>query len=468
MRLHFFTARAVMTRRSRPAGGRRLLRTGVVAVAGLALVGSLFPTAAFAATTGFSITGSVKNASAAAVPGVAVAACNTAFDVHTDPCSTAAMTAADGTFTLTGLASREYVVMLTDPAGKYPSGWYAASGFTIDPRAATKVLVGTVPITAGIHVAYPAIFALNGRITGSDGSPMPGAFVSPMPTTIMGVSDNLRMSSGNDGRFSIPVVRGTYWIYVSDETRTAPRFYPQPYRAGGATSGPATVILVVADVTGLDLRLQPASRISGHVAGTVTNVEISGCPTGPTGSCEGLVFHGTATFDYTIAVVPTKVVVRINGSANSATLPGFWTKAGLVAARARATVIDVTSKDAAGVDFTTVALKTGIHAGTATGGLFSTKTVTVKKGTSVTMKITLAKGFAGAKVQVQAAVFDAKGVPGLFKTVATKTVGAGGTIFYTTKPATMTGYRARYVPPQEFLDDGATPAYSVPIIVKVN
>jgi hypothetical protein len=91
----------------------------------------------------------------------------------------------------------------------------------------------------------------------------------------------------------------------------------------------------------------------------------------------------------------------------------------------------------------------------------------VKKGTSVTMKITLAKGFAGAKVQVQAAVFDASGVPGLFTTVATKTVAANGTIFYTTKVSTMTGYRARYVPPQEFADDGITPTYSVNIVVRV-
>jgi hypothetical protein len=90
----------------------------------------------------------------------------------------------------------------------------------------------------------------------------------------------------------------------------------------------------------------------------------------------------------------------------------------------------------------------------------------VKKGTSVTMRITLAKGFAGAKVQVQAAVFDASGVSGRFRTVATKTVPASGTIFYTTKVPSMTGYRARYVPPQELVDDGITPAYSVNIVVQ--
>jgi hypothetical protein len=439
----------------------------MVAVAGLALVGSLLPAAAVAAPATYSITGRVKNVSAAAVPGIAVAACLAAFDVHTDPCSPAATTAADGTFTLTGLAARAYVVMVSDPAKRYPPGWHAPGGFTIDHRAATRVPVGTAPVTAGINVVYPAVFRLSGRITGSDGSPMPGAIVSPMPADILGVSDNMRGSTGNDGRFSIPVVGGPYRIYISDGSPTAPRFYEQPYRAGGATSGPATVIPVAGDVTGLDLRLQPASRISGHVGGTVKGVWISGCPTGPTASCEGSGVVGIATFDYTFAVPATKIVVRVTGAANSPTLPGYWTDAGLVPDSARATVLDVTSTDATGVDFTTVALMTGIHAGSSKVGPFGAKPITVKKGTAVTMRITLAKGFAGAKVQVQAAVFDARGVPGLFTTVATKTVPVSGTLYYTTRVSTMTGYRARYVPPPELVDDGITPAYSVNIVVRV-
>ena len=409
----------------------------------------------------------MKNVSAAPLPGIAVAACTAAWDVHTDPCSPAATTAADGTFTVRGLAARAYVVMVSDPAKRYPPGWYAPGGFTIDHRVATKVPVGTAPTTAGIGVVYPAIFRLSGRITGSDGSPMPGAIVSPLPADILEVSDNMRVATGGDGRFSAPVVGGPYWIYVYDESPTAPRFYFQPYRAGGATSGPATVIPVAADVTGLDLRLQPASRISGHVRGALAEVVISGCPAGRTGSCEGSWFQQHAAFDYAIAVAPTKVVVRVNGSGYTSTLPGFWTKAGLVPDRAHATILDVTRSDATGVDFTAVALTTGIHAGTAKSGSFGTKPISVKKGASVTLKITLAKGFAGAKVQVQAAVFDAKGVPGLFKTIATKTVPANGTIFYTTKVATMTGYRAVYVPPQEFVDDGIRAAYSVNIVVRV-
>ena len=467
MRTTFLTGRAAATPSSRARWSSRTLRAGTVAAAGLALVGSLLPAATSAAPTTYSITGSVKNVSAAAVPGIAVAACYSAFDVHTDPCSPAATTAADGTFTVSGLGPRAYVVMLIDPAKKYPAGWYAAGGFTIDHRAATKVPVGIAPVTAGIDIVYPAIFTLSGRITGSDGSPMPGAIVSPMPAVILGVSDNMRVATGGDGRFSAPVVGGPYWIYVSDESPTAPRFYDQPYRAGGATSGPATVVWVAADVTGLDLRLQPASRISGHVGGTVKGVWISGCPTGPTGSCEGSWVVGIATFPYTVAVPRTKVVVRVTGAANSPTLPGYWTKAGLVPDRAHATVLDLRRADATGVDVTTVALRTGMHAGTARSGSFFTKPISVKKGTSVTMKITLAKGFAGAKVQVQAAVFDAKGVPGLFRTVATKTVAANGTIFYTTKVATMTGYRAKYVPPKELVNDGITPAYSVNIVVRV-
>jgi hypothetical protein len=467
MRTPFPATRAAVTRSSRARESRRTLRAGMVVVAGLALVGSLLPAAASAAPTTFSITGSVKNVSAAPVPGIAVAACYSAFDVHSDPCSPAATTSADGTFTVSGLAAGAYVVMVSDPAKKHPPGWYAPGGFTIDHRVATKVPVGTSLTTAGIGVVYPPIFMLSGRITGPDGSPMPGAIVSPMPADILGVSDNMRVATGGDGRFSAPVVGGPYWIYVSDASPTAPRFYDQPYRADGAASGPATIIRVAADVTWLDLRLQPASRISGHVGGAVADVRISGCPAGRAGSCEGIGFQQQAAFDYAIAVAPTKVVVRVTGSGYSSTLPCFWTKAGLVPDRAHATILDVTSTDATGVDFTAVALTTGIHAGTATGGSFGTAPITVKKGTSVTMKIALAKGFAGTQVQVQVAVFDAKGVPGPFRTVATKTVAASGTVFYTAKVSTMTGYRAVYVPPQELVDDGIRAAYSVNIVVRV-
>jgi hypothetical protein len=46
-------------------------------------------------------------------------------------------------------------------------------------------------------------------------------------------------------------------------------------------------------------------------------------------------------------------------------------------------------------------------------------------------------------------------------------VAANGTVFYTTMVSTMTGYRAKYVPPQELVNDGITLAYSVNIVVKV-
>jgi len=91
----------------------------------------------------------------------------------------------------------------------------------------------------------------------------------------------------------------------------------------------------------------------------------------------------------------------------------------------------------------------------------------VKKGTSITMRISTAKGFAGAKILIQEAIFDAKGVPALFKTVATRIVPAGGMLYYTAKAATMTGYRAKYIPPPEFTDDGVTMTYSKNLVVRV-
>lgn len=464
MRTPFLATRVAATGPVGPRDGRRTLRVTSAAAAGLALVGSLLPTGALAAPATFSITGSVKNVSAAPVRGLAIAVCPVPFTAHCEVAT--GPTAADGTFTVTGLAASEYTVESLDPAGKYPSGWYAPGGFTIDPGVATKVSVGKTPITAGIDIVYPAIFRLSGKISGSNGSPMPDATVSPFPSDATGVGDNLLKRTRSDGTFAIPVVRGTYLILVYD-SRTTPRFYAQMYRKGGATSGPATVITVTADVTGINLRLQPASRVSGHVAGHVRPVAIAGCPTSPTGMCEGSRFLKTAAFDYTIAVPRTKTVVRVTGEANSPTLPGFWTKAGLVPDRAHATVLDLTKTDATDITFAAVALVTGIHAGAATTGAFGTEIITVNKGTSVTMRIALARGFAGAKVLVQEAVFDAKGVPGLFRTVATKTVPASGTVFYTTKVATMTGYRAKYIPPQEFTDAGASPAYSVNIVVKV-
>ena len=460
--------RDTIIRSAEAKAGRRHARAWVVTIAGLALVGSLLPAAVLAAATTHSISGSVKNTTGAAVAGIQASACYTGADGWTDVCSDAT-TGVDGAFTIGGLAPREYVVKLVDPAHAYPNGWYVTGGFTVDSGAATKLTVADADVT-GIDAAYPAIFTMSGKVTAHDGTPMPDADVQPCLKDATGYCD-LWTVAGAGGTFTFPVVAGTYVVDLADHRtyRTEQRFFYQPYREGGATSGDPTVIPVAANVSGLDLRLQPASLVSGHVTGVTQFLRVAGCTAGFASireSCHGGFAGWSAAFDYTIAVVPASTVVVTLGGAASA-LPGFWSRSGIVAVAEKATILDLTSANATGIDIRPAVLKAGIHAGTATGGSFGTKPVSVKKGMAITLKMTLAKGYAGTKVQVQAATLDAKGKPGTFKTIATKTVAANGTVVYATKTSKSMAYRARYVPPQEFIDVGVTQAVSAEVIAKV-
>lgn len=466
MRAPLFDAAMTAARSPERREGRRTLRASVAATAALALTATLLPSIAGATGTTHAISGTVKNASAAGVPGISVSACVLADDKYGMDCSDAVTTGTDGAFSIAGLTPKAYILKLVDASHHYPNGYYATGGLALDTGAAATVTVADADIT-GIAVAYPAVFTMSGKVVASDGTPLASADVDPCLQDATGYCD-LLTTTGAGGTFAIPVIAGDYTVGLYDHSFTTMRFFYQKYREGGATSGDLTVIHVEKDTTGLELKVQPASTISGHVTSVRQYVGVLGCASEGSPRCHGVVDNRSTSWNFQIAVVPTTVVVRVTGGPGDPTLPGFWSHDGIVAVQERATVLDLTSTNATGIDVSPAILKTAIHAGPATGGSFGTKPVIMKKGTSVTVKITLARGYAGAKVQVQAAVLDKKGKPGTFKTVATKTVGADGTVTWTAKPTKSTAYRARYVPPQVFIDSMGIPdVLSAPVIAKV-
>lgn len=145
--------------------------------------------------------------------------------------------------------------------------------------------------------------------------------------------------------------------------------------------------------------------------------------------------------------VPTGTYVLSFVDYGMSVLPGYWSSRGLVATPARATKIDVTAADVSTVSASTGPIGIGAHAGTARTGTFSTKLVSVRHGSPVTMRFAFGKGFAGVKVSIWTAVAGSTGKLGSFRRTTSSVVRSDGCVFYTVPVKVLMAFRAQYVPP---------------------
>ena len=430
-----------------------------------------------AATATHSISGTVTDAAGRPVRGIRVDVLEYPNPDH----QASATTAADGTYTAPGLPPGEYTLMFTDPSGTYPTSFWVKGGFTLDLGAEDSVTIRSANVT-GIDVAYPPVRRLAGTVTAADGKPIAGADVAACPSLPNYTSPDdpacRHATTAADGTFSLTVVAYDYAIRVSD-AGAAPgqeRIMAQWYTTTGDIAGAPEVVQVDADVSGLAVRLLPLARVSGRLtivgsrhARSVTICRAVGMPLCFGGFTRS---DGPATIDYTAASEKTKVVIQLDspGIGGAATLdeiralPGFWSRNGVVADRARATVVDLTAGDATGIDATLRPMTVGIHAGASRSGSFGSMPVTVAKGSKVTLRIGLGTGFSRMKVVVQAAPLDARGRPGAFRDLETRTVAADGTVVFTTTVSRSSAFRAIYIPPEGVMGNQDP---SVVVIAKV-
>jgi hypothetical protein len=168
-----------------------------------------------------------------------------------------ASSAADGTFTITGLAASGYLIVVNTPDGL--SGYY--DGSTV---ASTESSARIVDVTAvnqdGIDVAFTGpYYTVSGSVTGSDGQPLAWASVSLQGAT------NSWGSTDDSGNLTISnVAAGSYLIQVSPSWGGP---YIGGYWTGSGISGDpaAAAQLVVSGDMSINLVLPVAAHITGQV-----------------------------------------------------------------------------------------------------------------------------------------------------------------------------------------------------------
>ncbi|MEI7744826.1 MAG: carboxypeptidase-like regulatory domain-containing protein, partial [Chloroflexota bacterium] len=87
-------------------------------------------------------------------------------------------TQADGTWQARNVPADTYIVRAGAPV--HPTAWYAASGTTTDPAAASDVVVADADV-AGVDIAIPAAKEIRGWVTGPDGLGVAGVEITAIP-----------------------------------------------------------------------------------------------------------------------------------------------------------------------------------------------------------------------------------------------------------------------------------------------
>ncbi len=171
-------------------------------------------------------------------------------------------TDSNGTYSLTVLPGN-YILRFGDGRSTYVSGCYASSGFATDQSSCTPVSVTTGDVT-GIDVAMPLGLHIEGRVTGSDGTPLAN----------IGVGYNawspffwIWYGTAPDGTYSLAVLPGDYTVSFYGSST----YVDGCYSSSGFTTDPnacTPVGVTTGDVTGIDVAMPLARHISGTVTGS--------------------------------------------------------------------------------------------------------------------------------------------------------------------------------------------------------
>ena len=446
----FVPSTTARLRRPGSAGSHRRGRWAVALVSAL-LVSSLVPTVVSAAV--YSLSGTVTNAVGVGVGGILVAPCPLvpAPGQQYIQCLPGATTASDGTYTVANVPPGTYNVSFSDPTHTYPFAYYSDTGFTMSYSASTNVVVSSSDVT-GIDLRYPASYQITGTITGPDGSPVAGVQVFAQSQEgnggFVNGGDEVGTSTA-DGTYSIAVTTGTYTVEAVDSSDTFVPTYYSTAGTGGAAITPVSAarLDVNANVSGINIQFAPARHISGTVRAAVGGqwqfMNIFACSTGVTpGTC----YFGGTQADGTFRIaVPTGTYLLSFVDFVGGVLSGYWSSHGLVATSARATKLDVTAADVSAITASTSPIGVSAHAGKTRTGTFSTKLVSVRRGSPVTVRFAMGKGFAGATVSIWTAVAGSTGKLGSFRRTTSSVVRSDGYVFYTVPVKGLMAFRAQYL-----------------------
>ena len=304
------------------------------------------------------IGGFVVNPAYVGIYGVQVGACDS-YRCYT------AYTNDGGYYTANVPPNDDFYVSFADGIGTYAAGYFSASssnGFSADPDDATVVSVDSTSIN-GIAAALPLAVHVSGKVTNVSGTPLLAvdayACIHPVAGSCYVQKDMSSgvvygFSTGVDGTFSIAVApHEAYYIYLVDSSGTyAGGFWSSSGYTPYLTSA-TKVTIGTANVTGINLSLPSAVRISGQVTDSagdrLTFVDVWACEVGTSGCFYVTAFSG----QYSVAVLPNHSYILEFDSNSARHLSGFYDAGGLgnfTVDQAQATVVHIASGSLTGVD----------------------------------------------------------------------------------------------------------------------
>ena len=249
--------------------------------------------------TAFTISGTVTSAVAGEKPGFVNVTAKNVDDGSTSN----SYTAADGTYTVPGLAPGTYVVSFTDTSSDtvLRTQWYKNA----DTQDAATPVTLTDTSATGIDAALKEGTYLTGTITGSDGRPLPGACAALYLAANTNYPQKTSCADGS-GTYRIGGLSADNYLvrFTAPQTEYAPQWY-----GGGTTAQDAAVVSVAdgAHVTGIDGKLAVGGRITGTFTDPAGGSDcVAVFPAGSAGSYAyyGCVYNTTAGATWTSDPLP--------------------------------------------------------------------------------------------------------------------------------------------------------------------
>ena len=312
----------------------------------LTLVAGMLPTAALAEFGPGSIGGTVYDTAGTPAANIVVSAC-------AGTC-THAISAANGTYAITGLVAGNYRLGITDDAGNLAGGFATVTGTTTSAAAATLVPVAAGPIVFDIFAS--AGHLVSGTITATAGGPIGDVLIDVCITGTSGPDSGFLPcgfdATSSDGTFFVNVLPATYKLFVFDLAHThasgyyASTGYVLPWRL-------ATPIVVAAtDVAGINLALPPGASLAGSVtdnAGApVDGMDVTACLSTDIEAC--LYSSTVADGSYTVNGLPVGSYDVIFSTSDASQPTGVYGPSGFAGDSGLVQPVAVGTTGATGID----------------------------------------------------------------------------------------------------------------------
>lgn len=274
-----------------------------------------------------------------------------------------AMTGADGTYTIAGLVSGDYLVYASLEG--YDGEYYLDA---LRPDAATKVTV-TQPLTSeNINFSLAMKSAITGVVSDAvSGDPIPRASVMVYPVTATAPRvppRGLQVRCDSSGAFLVGVQPGTYYVQAEAKGYAA-EWYENTTDVKTATK----IEVIENNHTLINIDLSKLGQLSGMVTDASTNLPIAGARVSVYSELKGSRRFFEARSDsegvYQFTALPADDYLVMAEARDY--LPEFWQEADSVRNATRVTVTDGSVLDTIHFTLTTGGSITGLVTDAATG-----------------------------------------------------------------------------------------------------